>query len=164
MTISGRDDQDEAYWNDLAARITALDIRHLSADPEVKQRCDQVVDQNRAYTQLLKTHTVLEGAVALTDFRDLVPAPEGNRFLVYSLFPQSNVQVKIRYADEHRQRIIIGIGRSILNRTCRVNAGRLLTQFGGGGHAGAGSCNIPAYQVEQVLPRIVEILKANQPN
>ena len=164
MTISGREEQEEAYWNKLAACITSLDIRRLGNDPEIKARCERVVDQNRAYAQLLKDHTAMESAVAVTDFRGFVPAPEGNRYLVYSLFPQSNVQVKIRYADEHRQRTIIGIGRSILNGTCRVNAGRLLAQFGGGGHAGAGSCTIPSYQAETVLPRILETLKANQPN
>jgi len=164
MTISGRDGEDEAYWDQLVARITTEDIGRLMQDEQIDSRCRQVIRQNRAYTQLLTEHTRLIDAVAVTDFRSLSPAPEGNRFLVYSLFPGSRVQVKIRYADEHRQRIIISVGHSILNRTCRVNAGRLLAQFGGGGHAGAGSCNIPAYKAENHLPRIIEILKANQPN
>ena len=164
MTISGRDPDDERYWNQLADQITATDIETLMADPEITRRCAEVVRQNRIYSQLLMEHTHLAGATAVTDFRNLMPPPDGNRFLVYTLFPECRVQVKIRYADEHRQRIIISIGHSIINRTCRVNVGRLLTQFQGGGHAGAGSCTIPAYKTETYLPEILESLDANQPN
>ena len=164
MTVSGRGSDDEAYWNQLVEQITALDIESLMETAAVKPRCGEVIRQNRAYARLLRDHTRLQGDVAVTDFRTVVPAPEGNRFLVYSLFPQAMVQIKVRFADEHRQRIIIGIGHSIINRSCRVNVGRLLTRFGGGGHAGAGSCNIPAYRVEKDLPCMIAVLQANQPN
>jgi oligoribonuclease NrnB/cAMP/cGMP phosphodiesterase (DHH superfamily) len=164
MTISGRDPADEAYWDRLVDLFRHHPLETVLADPEVKRRCSRVVEQNRSYRRALETHTRLEGQVSITDFRDLMPAPEGNRFLSYSLFPDSVVSVKIRHADESRERVLLSIGHSIFNRHCQVNVGRLLSRFGGGGHRGAGGCSLPAHRADDVLAEVVKILVRNHPD
>jgi oligoribonuclease NrnB/cAMP/cGMP phosphodiesterase (DHH superfamily) len=163
MTIAGRELQDEPYWNRLVDMLRDHAIEATMADEEVRARGAQVVEDNRAYRKHLEAHTKIQGVVAVTDFRDLPETPRGNRFLVYSLYPQTVVQAKIRYNDRDRDRVIVSVGHSIFNRNCQVNVGMLLANYGGGGHRGAGSCSFPKAKAETYIPAILETLVRNEP-
>ncbi len=164
MTISNPEGGDEAYWNRVVDLLRHSDIRAVLADPLVRERCEEVVARNRAFRDILLKHTRMEGHVSITDFRDYDEAPRGNRFLVYSLFPDAVVSVKIRHADANRDRAIIGVGHSIFNRNCNVNVGLMLSRFNGGGHRGAGSCTVAASEADAALREIVDILLENADN
>ncbi|MFP4388133.1 MAG: exopolyphosphatase, partial [Desulfococcaceae bacterium] len=123
MTISNPEGGDEAYWNRVVDLLRHSDIHTILADPLVRDRCEEAVSRNRAFRDILLRHTRMEGHVSITDFREYDEAPRGNRFLVYSLFPDAVVSVKIRNADADRDRVIISVGHSIFNRNCNVNVG-----------------------------------------
>lgn len=162
MTISSTVPQDEPYWNRLIDLLRKEEIDGVMADPEVRERCGAVIRQNQAYKGYLKDCTRMEGVVAVTDFRSFDEAPAGNRFLVYSLFPDAVVHVRIRYAGEASNKVIVNVGHSIFNRNCNVNVGMLLSRYGGGGHAGAGSCTLKREAAEPAIADIVETLKKNE--
>ncbi len=162
MTVSIGDRNDEPYWNKLVTLLTDCDVKKTMADPVVKQRSEEVVRQNKDYARHLKKNTHLERKVSITDFRHLQKAPAGNRFLVYALFPESFVQLKIRYEDGNPQRIVVNVGHSIFNRDCRVNAGMLLSRFGGGGHYGAASARFDACHADEYIPQIIDALVRNE--
>ncbi|MDJ0720887.1 MAG: exopolyphosphatase [Desulfobacterales bacterium] len=164
MTISGRELPDESYWNRLVDLLGDHDIDQVMADAEVQARAEQVVAENQAYRDHLERHTQIQGQVAVTDFRELPQTPRGNRFLVYSLYPRTVVQAKIRYNDRDRERVIVSVGHSIFNRNCRVNVGLLLSDYGGGGHRGAGSCSFPREKADTYIPAILKVLVRNAPN
>jgi nanoRNase/pAp phosphatase (c-di-AMP/oligoRNAs hydrolase) len=90
--------------------------------------------------------------------------PAGNRFLVYSLFPDSVVNLKIRHENNNKDMTTVNIGHSIFNRRCNVNAGLLLADFGGGGHRGAASTRFESCQVDTYLPQIIDALQKNENN
>jgi oligoribonuclease NrnB/cAMP/cGMP phosphodiesterase (DHH superfamily) len=162
MTITGHNEDQAPYWNHLVERLRHLPAEDVIMDPVVSPRCTETIERNAAYKDLLISHTHLERHVAITDFRALQPAPDGNRFLVYSLFSEASVSVKIRYSDPDSKNITVGVGRSVLNDTCVVNVGKMLANFGGGGHAGAGACTFPASEADQRIPQIIKILIENQ--
>lgn len=164
MTITNRGGADEAYWNRLVALLRDHDIAEVMADAEVAKRCRVVVEENRRFREVLLAHTRMEEHVSVTDLRAFDDAPNGNRFLSYSLFPDSYVNVKIRYEDAARERVVLSVGHSIFNRRCNVNVGYLLSGFNGGGHPGAGSCSFPADVAEDYIPRILAVLLKNLPN
>jgi oligoribonuclease NrnB/cAMP/cGMP phosphodiesterase (DHH superfamily) len=164
MTINGRNMTDEPYWNRLVDLLRSKSIEAVMADSDVRTRCLRVIEDNRAYKALLMDHTRLEKHVSITDFRPLSPAPDGNRFLVYALFPKAVVSVKIRYDDDHKNRVIVSVGHSIFNRNCQVNAGQLLSQFEGGGHNGAASCKFHVDKADDYIPRIIDTLLKNESN
>jgi len=164
MTILNGDAPDTSYWDRLVDLLRKNEIQNVLADPEVKQRCRAVVDQNKKYHEYLKAHTHLEGHVAVTDFRGLNKTPVGNRFLVYSLYPESVVHMRIRYEDRRKEMVVINVGHSIFNRNCKVNVGLMLAEFGGGGHCGAGSTRFPASKADEYISRIIDILLKNQNN
>jgi nanoRNase/pAp phosphatase (c-di-AMP/oligoRNAs hydrolase) len=158
MTVVDGDHPDETYWNKLLDLLRHFDIQQVLNDPDVSRRCQDVIKENINYTLLLKEHTCLKEHVAITDFRPLERIPAGNRYLVYSLFPKAVVNVRIRYDDRRKQAIIVNVGHSIFNRNCKVNAGLLLSDFGGGGHRGAGSVRFPVSKAASYIPRIIDAL------
>ena len=164
MTVSGRDRADEPYWNRLVEHLGRSDIDAVMQDAEVADRSRRVVDENRRYKDFLLARTELREHVAVTDARDYPDAPDGNRFLTYSLFPQCSVHVRIRRDAKDPERISVSVGHSIFNRTCNVNVGLMLGQFGGGGHRGAGGCSFDASLADDYIPRIIGILLVNAPN
>jgi hypothetical protein len=99
----------------------------------------------------------------VTDLRPFYPPPAGNRFLVYCLFPEAVVNVRIRYEDPERRTLAVSVGHSIFNPECNVHAGRMLTAFNGGGHRGAGAARFPAEKADEYLPQILDILIRNEP-
>jgi len=163
MTILNQDEPDEPYWNRLVALLRNSDIRSIMSDTEVRLRCDKIIAENRIYRKRLEEYTRVRGQVAITDFRPLGKAPAGNRFLVYSLFPEACAHVRIRHDANNVDKIAVNVGHSIFNRTCKVNVGMLLSRFEGGGHPGAGACRFHVSKAEEYLPQIIETLIKNEP-
>lgn len=162
MTISGHDSGDKPYWDRLADLLRHHPVEKIVNEPDVAVRCSDTVKRNAVYKDLLIKHTHVKQHVAVSDFRSITPAPDGNRFLVYSLYPESSVSVRIRYTDPECANIAVSVGRSVLNDTCLVNVGKMLSRFGGGGHAGAGACTFPEAQGKDYIPEIIETLLKNQ--
>jgi len=163
ITISSHDMTEEPYWNRLVDLLKTREINEILEAPEVKKRLKKAVKAKETYTEVLKTHTAVYDHVTVTDYRDFDRDPEGNRFMVFSLFPETVVNVRIRYDTNDREEVRISIGHSIFNRNCHVNAGLLCLRYGGGGHRGAGACTVPRNQVDDTMKSILDILIKNQP-
>lgn len=164
MTVKNRDDSDAVYWDHLVDLLRENTIMHVMGDPEVATRGREIVRQNLAYSKVLKTHTRMIDHVSVTDLRDLNPPPEGNRFLVYSMYPKASVSVKIRYDSRNREKVAVSVGHSIFNPGCNVNAGLLLSDFEGGGHRGAASCRFDKAKADSYIPAILDALVKNRNN
>ncbi len=163
MTVNGRHEEDEPYWNRLVTQLGACSMDRVMEDPDVAKRCQTVVAQNALYKDQLIRNTRMEGPVAVTDFRSFESAPEGNRFLAYSLFRDAVVSVKIRHDQKDRTYVIVSVGHSIFNRNCTVNAGELLSRYSGGGHFGAAACRFHQDMSETFIAEIIDILRRNEP-
>lgn len=164
MTINGSDPQGEYYWNHLVDLLRHHAVDRVMEDDQVQSRCRQTVEENAAYRRLLLEHTEVRRQVSITDLRPITNPPSGNRFLVYCLFPQTVVSVKIRYDNQDPNLVAVSVGHSIFTPGCRVNVGLMLTEFGGGGHRGAGACRFKKHLAQRYIPRIIDALLANQPN
>lgn len=161
MTIKSQNKSDEPYWNHLVELLRRLPIQNIMEDKTVKAYCDEVIHENSVYKTYLKEYTKCIGHVAVTDFRTLNPSPSGNRFLIYSVFPECSVQVRIRFDSNRNDLVVVNIGHSIFNRTCNVNIGQLLADFEGGGHRAAGACRFHISKADQHIPRIINTLIDN---
>jgi len=164
MTINGSDPQGEKYWDHLIEMLRRNAVEQVMEDEQVKKRCRRTVDENNVYRHLLLTHTKVQRHVSITDLRSVENPPSGNRFLAYCLFAQTTVSVKIRYDSQNPNLVALSVGHSIFTPGCRVNVGLMLTEFGGGGHRGAGACRFEKQLAKIYIPRIIDILLANQPN
>jgi oligoribonuclease NrnB/cAMP/cGMP phosphodiesterase (DHH superfamily) len=164
LTISNEVKPNEPYWNQLVELFSEYDIHQVLENAEVRQHCQTVVTQNDRYMDFLQEHTQLNQQVSITDFRPFDTPPAGNRFLVYSLFPESAVNVRIRYENPSKDMVVVNVGHSIFNPKCNVNVGLMLAQFDGGGHRGAGSTRLTADNADETIQQIIDCLVRNENN
>jgi nanoRNase/pAp phosphatase (c-di-AMP/oligoRNAs hydrolase) len=82
----------------------------------------------------------------------------GNRFLVFALYPEQNIEVRVMWG-KNKQNVVFTCGHSILNRTSKTNVGKLMLDYGGGGHEKVGTCQVPVEDWERVLEEIVNCMK-----
>ena len=78
--------------------------------------------------------------------------------MVFALFPECRVCIHEFYTKE-KQNTVFAIGKSIFNRACRVDAGSLMFEFGGGGHMNAGTCQIENSKADKTLEDIISKMR-----
>ncbi|MBI4856658.1 MAG: exopolyphosphatase [Acetobacterium woodii] len=136
-----------------------LSIEEILELPDVKERVELYLDQSRLFAEMVKAHTNIVENVIITDLRDVDPIYTGNRFMIYSLYPDQNVSLWI-VDGKQKQNVSIACGYSILNRTCTVDIGKLMLKYGGGGHQMVGTCQIPYDDANPTIDAIVDVLKS----
>ncbi len=159
MTIDGVRPQDEPYWIRLIELLRDVPVEEILKDPDVKRRCQEVLDSQERLKQILLQRTTIKGNVIFVDLRGVKDLPEGNRFLVYTLFPKGNISLKITEDSQRPNTTAISVGYNIFNTTSKVNVGALLEKFGGGGHRVVGSCRVPNNEADEAIAQILEAIK-----
>ena len=125
------------------------------SDPDIKRRCQRIQEEQEKLRQLLLERTSYKSNVIYCDLRGVKEIPDGNRFLVFTLFPKGNIQVKVADDNQRENTTAISVGYNIFNPTSNVNVGELLKNYGGGGHKVVGSSRVPNDQAEQAIKEIL---------
>jgi len=132
-------------------------IDEVLALPDVKERVDLYFEQQELFKQQLKDTVKIVGKVAVIDLRNLETIYSGNRFMVYAMWPEAELSVHIAWGF-HKQNTAVMIGKSIVNRASDFNIGALCLEYGGGGHANAGTCQLDNDKADEQIPEILEKL------
>jgi hypothetical protein len=138
--------------------------RHYSIDqllmmPDVAERVEYYNKQNHKFREMLMQYTTTDDEIIVTDLRGVAPILTGNRFLLYSLFPGQNISIWL-VDGLGGVNTVIAVGHSVLNRTSKVDVGKIMLKYGGGGHFQVGTCQVPHMEADQVLTEIIETIKA----
>ena len=145
----------------LITACAELSIEEILADFDVKERTDLYFEQDKLFREMLINHTRVDGNVIITDLRGVETIYTGNRFVIYSLFPEQNVSMWIVDGREKRN-CSIAVGHSILNRTCKTNVGSLMLTYEGGGHQAVGTCQVPYAEADAIIKEIINALKFDE--
>lgn len=127
--------------------------------PDVKERVDRYFENDVIFKSYLLDKSTQVGPMVITDSRGSTDTPPGNRFLIYSLFPETNISIRL-IDGRGKEFVSISVGYSILNRTSNVDVGSLMLKYGGGGHKAVGTCQVPYADADRVLKEIVEAIKS----
>jgi len=146
------------YFDFLLAAVRERPVEEVVALPEVGERAARMREQDHVFREALLACSRTDANVVVTDFRSLDAIPVGNRFLVFTLFPEANVGLRVHWGPG-REKVAVSGGRSIFNRTSGANLGVLMSLYGGGGHAGAGACLLPSATADAQIREIVSALK-----
>ena len=133
-------------------------VDEVLAHPAVGLRCKQMRQQQHIFRTALEDHSRIDHNVVITDFRPLEEVPVGNRFLVYAVFPETNVSLRLHWGPQHKS-VMAVIGHSIFNQSCTVDVGDLAARYGGGGHRGAGSVPLDAHKADATIDALVDELR-----
>lgn len=134
-----------------------MKIEEILELPDVKERVDMYFDQTEKFKSMVEKHTAIKNNVIITDLRDVDTIYTGNRFMIYSLYPEQNVSMWI-VDGKQKQNVSIAVGYSILNRTCTADIGKLMLKHGGGGHKMVGTCQVPYDSANEVINEIADYL------
>ena len=93
--------------------------------PDMKERIEVYWEQTEKFKEMVKAHTRIEGNVIVTDLRGVSPIYTGNRFLIYSMYPEQNISAWVVSGREGRG-CSAAVGYSILNRTASLDVGSLM--------------------------------------
>lgn len=145
------------YFKKLVEWLKTMPVEKILQQPEVVERVRLLRDNNAVFFEALKRYSKKDGKVIFTDFRPLDRPPVGNRFLVYTLFPDTNVSVRAQWGPD-KKFVAVSLGHNIFNRTSNSNCGHICSDFGGGGHKGAGACPLKPENADQQIAEIVKML------
>lgn len=127
--------------------------------PDVKERVELYFEQAELFKAQLERIAKVHGKVVVLDLRNEETIYAGNRFMVYALYPETQISVHVAWGFR-KQNTAVMIGKSIINKGSNVNIGDLCLKYGGGGHANAGTCQLENDVVDAELPNIIEALNA----
>lgn len=126
----------------------------ILAMPDIKERIELYNDQTEHFKEMVAANTYVEGDVIISDMRGVDPIYTGNRFLIYSLYPEQNISAWI-VNGKGGLGCSVAVGYSILNRTSDVDVGNLMLKYGGGGHRAVGTCQFKDDEVGEKLPSLL---------
>ncbi len=135
-------------------------VDEVLQDPDVQERVELYFDQQERFKKQVENLARVEGRVVVLDLRDEDVIYAGNRFMVYAMYPQTQISVHVAWGFR-KQNTAVMIGKSILDKRSKANIGELCLTYGGGGHANAGTCQIDNDKVDAALPDIIAALNAD---
>jgi nanoRNase/pAp phosphatase (c-di-AMP/oligoRNAs hydrolase) len=154
FTISNYD-----LMKELALACAAKNITEILAMNDVKERVDVYFEQDKLFREMLSKYVKVEDKVLVVDLRGVETIYAGNRFLMYTLYPEQNISVWI-VDGRNKVNCAITVGYSIVNRSANVDVGSLLYKYGGGGHHQVGTCQVPYADADKIIKEIVDECKA----
>ncbi len=132
-------------------------VDEVLAIPDVKERVDLYFEQQELFKEQLKRIARVEDKVVVIDLRNEDTIYAGNRFMVYALYPETEISVHVAWGFK-KQNTAVMIGKSIVNKKSNADIGALCLSHGGGGHRNAGTCQLDNDKVDDLLPGIVKAL------
>jgi nanoRNase/pAp phosphatase (c-di-AMP/oligoRNAs hydrolase) len=133
-------------------------IDEILQDPDIKPRVDRYFENDKEFKKIMRQNSRQEENVIITDLRGMKETPAGNRFLVYIFFPDTNISVRI-FDGKKGENVVVAVGHSIINRTSNTDVGALMLRYGGGGHRGAGTCQLPIAEADGKIREMIEQMK-----
>lgn len=126
---------------------------------DVKERIEVYMEQTEKFKEMVAAHTTVNGNLIVTDLRGVDPIYTGNRFMIYSMYPEQNISAWI-VSGRGGQGCSAAVGYSILNRSATLDVGKLMLKYNGGGHKKVGTCQFSNETMPTELPKMLAELTA----
>lgn len=131
-----------------------MTTEEILALPDVKERIDVYFEQTDKFKEMVSAHTKVIGDLIVSDLRGVDPIYSGNRFMIYSMYPEQNISMWI-VNGKGGKGCSCAVGYSILNRTSNVNVGSLMLKYGGGGHKAVGTCQFADEVMDENIKALI---------
>ena len=110
---------------DMIEYCRSMSAEEIMEVEDVKERIEKYKQDEPKFIQMLKDNATVYGNALVLDLRNQDPIYCGNRFMVYTLFPDCNISVRIIWGFK-KQNVVFTVGHSILNRTSKTDVGKLM--------------------------------------
>ncbi len=136
------------------------DIATILQLPDVKERVDLYFEQSAKAKEQIRRCTQVYKKLAVLDLRQEEAIWATNRFMIYALFPDANLSIHVLWGLQ-KQNTVFATGKSILDRSCPLNVGMLMLEYGGGGHQAAGTCQVANDKAAEILRELIARINAD---
>ncbi len=131
-----------------------MTTEEILAMPDIQERIELYNEQTAHFKEMVLAHTTVNGNLIISDLRGVEPIYTGNRFLIYSMYPEQNISAWI-VSGKGGAGCSAAVGYSILNKTCTIDVGSLMLKYGGGGHKKVGTCQFSDENMAIELPKML---------
>jgi nanoRNase/pAp phosphatase (c-di-AMP/oligoRNAs hydrolase) len=145
----------------LIDRCLTMSIEEILDSADVAERVALYREHADAAAEQIRRRSTAHGRVVVLDLRDEEVIHPTNRFLLYALYPESQVSIHVLWGLR-QQNTVFAVGRSIVDRSSQVDIGALMLAHGGGGHEAAGTCQIANEDAEAVLAELVQAIAGGE--
>lgn len=133
-------------------------IDEIMTKEDLLERVKLYWSQTEHFIEMVQKHTVIENNIIISDLRGIEPIYTGNRFMIYSLYPEANISAWI-VSGRGGKGCSVAVGYSVLNRTCQIDVGTLMLKYGGGGHHVVGTCQFNDELMDEKVPQLLNEIK-----
>lgn len=130
-------------------------ITDVLALPDVKERTDLYFEHQDKFKEQVKRCATVHKNLVVLDLRDEETIWAGNRFMIYALFPDTNISMHVMWGFR-QQNTVFAVGKSIFDKSSKTNVGPLMLEYGGGGHEAAGTCQVDNAMAEEVRQALID--------
>lgn len=123
--------------------------------PDVRERTALYFEHSELCKAQIRRCASVHRNLVVLDLREEKVIYAGNRFIIYALFPETNISIHVLWGLKN-QNTVFATGKSILNRSSNTNIGALMLEYGGGGHENAGTCQVSNDMAEDVLGALIQ--------
>ncbi len=134
--------------------IRTQPLEKIMQHEDVRQRLDLYREHAPKAAEQIKKLAAVHKNLVVLDTRDETTIYAGNRFLVYALFPETNISIHVLWGKQN-QNVSFACGKSILKRDSKTDVGELMLKYGGGGHKAAGTCQVEVAKADKVLGELI---------
>lgn len=145
---------------DMVEHCRNRSIDEIIALPDVQERIMRYFEQTEAFRNMILRNAKQDENLVIMDVRDEPEIVSGNRFVVYTMFPKANISLQILWGVK-KQNVVFTCGHSVTNRTSQTDVGKLMLEFGGGGHKQVGTCQVPLEKADETLEKLVARIKSD---
>ncbi len=130
-------------------------IENILELPDVVERVELYREHNKAFQEQVNRCSKTYGNLVVLDLRNEETIYAGNRFVIYAMNPECTVSMHVLWGLR-QQNTVFTIGKSIFNRSSRLDIGSLCLEYGGGGHQNAGTCQVANEVCETAQQELIE--------
>jgi len=145
---------------DLIDSCASMSIQEILELPDVKERVEMYREHEPKFIEQLKRCTKVHDNVAVLDLREEDIIYTGNRFMIYALYPDTNISIHVLWGLK-KQNTVFACGKSILNKGSGTNVGELMLKYDGGGHENAGTCQVANDKAVETLDALIKQMNAD---
>jgi nanoRNase/pAp phosphatase (c-di-AMP/oligoRNAs hydrolase) len=135
-------------------------IEEILEMPDVLERVTLYREHTAAAQTQLLARSSVHGKLVVLDLREDEVIHPTNRFMIYALHPECNMSMHVLWGLK-QQNTVFAMGKSIVDRSSRMDVGALLLSYGGGGHEAAGTCQVPNADADRVLAELIARVNAD---
>jgi len=147
----------EQLMKDMMVYVRHHPVEEILTIPDVEERLHLYLEHEEKFELQLRECSTVHDSVVVVDLRGVDLIFAGNRFTIYAIYPECNVSIQLTTKDDGKT-TVMAVGKSILDRTNTANIGSIMLEYGGGGHANAGTCQVPTEKAEDILADLVKRL------